>query len=656
MEHHWYDRPGLHRERSVSLAHAAVRRRGADPSLFTRLGAFTASLLCVSCLCLAAASGAQADFVAVGTGACADASPPAGETGGYYWVGSDGTCSPDWISSSDLQSLANQEVAAGDEATGATVPSDIPTPDESTGTSLWDSLVNATSSLKGSAMDFLSGIGDWPVWSTIGTAAPLAVATAGTIYIGWKVGSAIADFLGIDSGPSDPSYFTANSLIAVNDGTRLDTINYDSDYCGGYSGQGCTASGALAPSDGFLVIGSGNYTGFWQMGDCPDPLSGAPSDSQQLITESWTAGYDFCSGQPSSGDTRVYFVPQTVTSLPGPGQGGTTEPTTIDGSGYYNQASESQQKANATSMLENSASDPFTQTLCQAAGSPCPNVPPPYTDTIPSPSSGESLSDFQSDLSGAGITNVTYTTLTADTADLDEPAGAIVGVSPAPGTSVFPVTTNVVVTSNPATMPEPSERETDLADALESETGGIETANDLDVARQCLADEDVALDNTDTTGDAGDESYQNCSTLPIFITGHDAQAAGQHDQIALGQSPTTNPALTFSSAYGGVDPTWVLLHRVTPPNSRSWLDSAQPCDSDIRSSEIQCDEYPFASVQEGGQDNNPNLQLIDGGQNSLQGGKLSGFYSSCSIPDGGAFLAIAVPDYDGVNTTWTCGS
>jgi len=112
MEHHWYDRPGLHRERSVSLAHAAVRRRGADPSLFTRLGAFTASLLCVSCLCLAAASGAQADFVAVGTGACADASPPAGETGGYYWVGSDGTCSPDWISSSDLQSLANQEVAA----------------------------------------------------------------------------------------------------------------------------------------------------------------------------------------------------------------------------------------------------------------------------------------------------------------------------------------------------------------------------------------------------------------------------------------------------------------------------------------------------------------------------------------------------------------
>lgn len=127
----------------------------------------------------------------------------------------------------------------------------------------------------------------------------------------------------------------------------------------------------------------------------------------------------------------------------------------------------------------------------------------------------------------------------------------------------------------------------------------------------------------------------------------------------------TDPTLTFTTATGGVNPTWILLHRYQAVWSRSWLTPAPAgsgCDDPRRSKAIQCDEYPFASVYEGGQANNPNLQLIDGPQNELQGRMLRGFYGEgpyaglqgCNLPDNAAFLAIPVPNFVGVTTTWAC--
>jgi hypothetical protein len=165
--------------------------------------------------------------------------------------------------------------------------------------------------------------------------------------------------------------------------------------------------------------------------------------------------------------------------------------------------------------------------------------------------------------------------------------------------------------------------------------------------------------------------------LPIFITGHDAQAAGQHDEIALGGHPVTDPTLTFTTATGGVDPEWVRLHYYSAGWSRNWLKSAPAgsgCDDPRRSDLIQCDEYPPASAYEGGQANNPNLQLIDGPQNTWQGLMLGGFYGAgpyagrkgCNIPDHGEFLAIPLPDEIPlplpddpgnsvtIDTTWLC--
>jgi hypothetical protein len=110
--------------------------------------------------------------------------------------------------------------------------------------------------------------------------------------------------------------------------------------------------------------------------------------------------------------------------------------------------------------------------------------------------------------------------------------------------------------------------------------------------------EDAATGNTDTTGDSGDESFTNCSTMPIFITGHDAQSAGLHDEIALGvPNVTTDANQTFSDAYGGVDPTWVQLSRDVSGKPDDWKRNLQPCSSGPPRLGAQCDEYPFTSLR-----------------------------------------------------------
>jgi len=72
------------------------------------------------------APSAFAYWDAPGSGPCAAQAPPQGQAGGFYWVnGEDGTCSGDWISQDQFNSLVDRGVAASDEATGTFVPSDI---------------------------------------------------------------------------------------------------------------------------------------------------------------------------------------------------------------------------------------------------------------------------------------------------------------------------------------------------------------------------------------------------------------------------------------------------------------------------------------------------------------------------------------------------
>lgn len=184
----------------------------------------------------------------------------------------------------------------------------------------------------------------------------------------------------------------------------------------------------------------------------PGPSYGLPANATLVTTETWQAGYTPCLPQyypadSGSGETQVWFVPAVFSELPGPGQGGTTQSNTI-----YNAApstTESQQKANALAMLQNPQDDLFTQALCQGQGSPCASVPPPYTATIPTPSAGETWSQYQTDLADAGIKKIQRVVLSGSQVDPTKPAGAVTGVSPTAGAQIYPVTQTVTVTTNP---------------------------------------------------------------------------------------------------------------------------------------------------------------------------------------------------------------
>ena len=76
----------------------------------------------------------------------------------------------------------------------------------------------------------------------------------------------------------------------------------------------------------------------------------------------------------------------------------------------------------------------------------------------------------------------------------------------------------------------------------------------------------------------------------------------------------------------------------------SWKDSDPICQAKL--SGQNCDEFPFASTQQGGGSAvpRPSLMAIDGGQNQLEGSKLgTTFYGGCAIQGGDPFLIIPVP-------------
>jgi RHS repeat-associated protein len=81
-----------------------------------------------------------------------------------------------------------------------------------------------------------------------------------------------------------------------------------------------------------------------------------------------------------------------------------------------------------------------------------------------------------------------------------------------------------------------------------------------------------------------------------------------------------------------LNPSWANLKRISPANSRAWLATDPRCVGRSGGmTGLWCDEYPFASSEQGGQGNGASLRLIPGWEQALQGGKLSAFYGLCNV-------------------------
>ncbi|MHB8845004.1 MAG: RHS repeat-associated core domain-containing protein [Nitrospirota bacterium] len=74
------------------------------------------------------------------------------------------------------------------------------------------------------------------------------------------------------------------------------------------------------------------------------------------------------------------------------------------------------------------------------------------------------------------------------------------------------------------------------------------------------------------------------------------------------------------------------LHRISPPHNRNWIYKTAACKgNDSSSTGLWCDEYPFASAEEGGSDLTTSTRLVPDWEQQIQGGKLGAFYTACKI-------------------------
>lgn len=468
---------------------------------------------------LSTAPGANAAWDPPGVGACATVAPPPGQTGGEYWVNSeDGSCSGNWISDEKFRSLVNQGVAGADEATDTAVPSDIPASDAETGGGFWDGLKAAASDLKLNAFDALGveeGVG---LWGAIGTVALPAAGVVGGFLLADYLGNELANIVGVNAGGSGggaspyysvsvesvPAYFDLNKINGGID------PNNGQGYCAGTGVPTCQDIDVQRPRDGWVVLynvnGSYPFAGVNQCFAVPDPLH-LPSGAERIVIARGAGTCDAQQDDPVDYTTSVYWIPGQLTALPGPGQGALAQANqpcefSIDFSqGCTTTTSppsptEAQQKASATSVLHDPAYDGYSAALCQVPGSPCPDVPPPYTVTIPTPSANETWSDYSTDLQNVGITNVRRQQLSIDQAEMSKPAGAVISVDPGAGSKIYPVTNTVTVTTNPDTMPVvvPAIEDNESPDTYTSQLSQVGLSADvqtLDETSPSAADGDV---------------------------------------------------------------------------------------------------------------------------------------------------------------------
>jgi hypothetical protein len=426
----------------------------------------------------------------------------------YMWTEDGGTLQCDaasLASQEQMDDLQSSMAAAADEATGTTVPSDIPAADAAEGTGLWDSLSGAVNTLKTSAMDWLGTVGEWGGWSAL----PLTLSSVASVgvagYLGIKLGGFIDSVFGLDEDSSSPvsTWPQVTHYEPVPNGENLSTwVNSDT---AGFAGSSIAVAGAsTAFGGGTGSVGSDMLMGAIT-GNAGSVLSVSPG------TPNATGGTPACtgaigvsrtgvpptvnaaelSGNPTgptgsgigsggtwvmtvrsisaSGtytgceiDTYVWLVPAEWSTLPGPGQGqdapqqNTLSPTALS-------PTESAVRTASASCLQ-SASYPcgtaggMNDQLCgydEAHGqSTCGDAvtqPGVATITIPAPNSDETYSHYVGRLQAAGfLGTIKDVVLTADEADPATAPDDVVSTVPVAGTAVAP-STAIDVQTNPDT-------------------------------------------------------------------------------------------------------------------------------------------------------------------------------------------------------------
>jgi hypothetical protein len=561
---------------------------------------------------------------------------------GFYSNGNS-TGSP--ITVAEYQQLEYSYMDYGDTVTQNTVPSDVTPQESSWGSDIEASLPShADDSIAASvetdeALSTLQAMGQWGGWATLGDVALGASDIAGTFYVGWQIGTALADLLGINagsgtSGGGGGAGAIAVALRAYPAGTDVSTI---SDYC---YGSCTTIYHTKLTQDSWVVLwnnGNGNPPGPAIHQDtandvCSYSITNDPG-GEWIPT---TVSQNGCTTDGGSFYDYIEVIPITVTAAPGQA---VSEGTNIQT--YNTPPDETTQVAGANSILTNPADDSLNETACAAIG---PSGPCPQWTSIPAPQPGELWSQYETDLQNAGFTKITRQVLGATNADLDRPANAVTVVSPAAGTAIDPATTTITVTTNPdaANMPGPTQAEQSLASALGSLNSNVTGDNSIDIARSCLELEQAA----------GNDGATDCAKLPIFVSGNDVRQATNHDLAALGaMSDPNNNGQT-------VRPAWVQLNyrpQAETPGPRTWYNGISPCTLPKPSGE-SCDEYPFYATQQGGGSAAPppNLKYINTAQNVRQGGRYGNFITSCGLSDGAPFLVIPLPPGIPINTMPLC--
>lgn len=384
-----------------------------------------------------------------------------------------GTPTTNYIGQSDYDALTNIDVSAGLTADQTSIPADIPATQAADGAADWNGLSGALSSLKTSAMDFLGGMGDWPVWRAFG-AAGLGV---GAFKLGWDIGSGIADVLGIDSNPCTSGCLgqSPSGLSAVSAGDCLPTYGQNptttcpgsipSGGCPDGTGE-CSATGQVAPSDGWIVewSSSGATISYPVQSVNSIPPGASVLNTTMPCCDSDNTGSGGADPAPSQ-TTEVYFIPAQITALPGAGQNNNVAVTGAD-TGTITLPSESQQKTNAQSILQAkrpgvgtpgsnaTAYGPWNAYVCTTPDSPCQGASTTGTGVtviaIPAPSSNtETYAQYVAQLRAAGLLGtITETILTQATASSAYGPNAAVGTTPAVGTQVAP-STAIAVAVNP---------------------------------------------------------------------------------------------------------------------------------------------------------------------------------------------------------------
>ena len=122
--------------------------------------------------------------------------------------------------------------------------------------------------------------------------------------------------------------------------------------------------------------------------------------------------------------------------------------------------------------------------------------------------------------------------------------------------------------------------------------------------------------------------------MSVFKPGADMPQTTQHiiDAIAIGK------------------PSIVTYRGPNNGHSRGWLRSTPACRGN--SLTRWCDEYPFASVNEGGQANNPSLRIVPASEQRVQAGKWTGFLGACQVATDEKVKiepSLSIPQ-----TTWSC--